>query len=52
MQFQISDVASSCLIKKIYRKEHKKEGKDRYNEPDIKIIIPASLLLLDECVIR
>lgn len=49
MQFivQISGVASSYLIKNIYRKENKKERKDR---PNIKIIIPASLLLLDECV--
>ncbi len=52
MQFivQISGVASSYLIKNIYRKENKKERKDRHSEPNIKIIIPASLLLLDECV--
>lgn len=50
MQFQISGAASSYLIKKMYRKENKKEGKDRHSEPNIKIMIPASLLLLDECV--
>lgn len=49
MQFivQISGVASRYLIKNIYRKENKK---DRHSELNIKMLIPASLLLLDECV--